>query len=248
MYMKHKNIRIADNVYLLPQLMPNNLTEYQNSGLPLRPALKIYFNTLLTNFIMVSSSSKDLNAVILAGGNSVRMGEDKSQFDYHGVSQEVHLANICNHLGLETCIGKGYDYPVNQIDKYEVIKDKVEDQGPIAGIIAALKHAPQQAWLVLACDMPFVSRKSIEDLILERDSTCFATAYLLKGSDRYEPLFCIYEPKILPYLEAELRNGKGKVIAALSNIAVKALVINDSTLITNVNTLDQAAKVRQALK
>ncbi|NDC01011.1 MAG: hypothetical protein EBZ83_06295, partial [Verrucomicrobia bacterium] len=46
-----------------------------------------------------------------------------------------------------------------------VIRDSDEAQGPLAGILGAFREAPLAAWLILACDLPFVSEALLANLV-----------------------------------------------------------------------------------
>jgi molybdopterin-guanine dinucleotide biosynthesis protein A len=53
----------------------------------------------------------------------------------------------------------------------EVLRDNAAFGGPLAGILTAFEHAPQAAWLVLACDLPFVSENVVAGLLAARGET-----------------------------------------------------------------------------
>jgi len=67
-------------------------------------------------------------------------------------------------------------------------------EGPIAGIRAALAAHPRSAWLVLACDLPYLSDAALDYLLRQRDVTAFATAYKSAHDGLPEPLCAIWEP------------------------------------------------------
>ncbi|MBV8853916.1 MAG: NTP transferase domain-containing protein, partial [Sinobacteraceae bacterium] len=52
---------------------------------------------------------------------------------------------------------------------YPCIVDELTEAGPIGGILAAQHAHPQVAWLVLACDLPFLDASTLQHLIAERD-------------------------------------------------------------------------------
>ncbi len=69
-----------------------------------------------------------------------------------------------------------------------MIVDSVAGEGPIVGIRSALAAHPEVAWLVLACDLPFLSDAVIEGLLRERDPSALATAYRSAHDGLPEPL------------------------------------------------------------
>lgn len=85
---------------------------------------------------------------------------------------------------------------------FSLLFDVATLQGPAAGITAAWMHAPGGAWLVLACDMPGLTRDSIERLVGARDPARGATAWRGEDDGRPEPLCAIWEPATLARLAA----------------------------------------------
>ena len=72
--------------------------------------------------------------------------------------------------------------------------DSVAGEGPIVGIRSALAANPNVAWLVLACDLPFLSDAALSQLLRERDPAAVATAYRSTHDGLPEPLCAIWEP------------------------------------------------------
>ncbi len=75
-----------------------------------------------------------------------------------------------------------------------MIVDSVTGEGPIVGIRSAFAAHPNVAWLVLACDLPFLSEAAIEGLLRRRDPGALATAYISAHDGLPEPLCAIWEP------------------------------------------------------
>jgi molybdopterin-guanine dinucleotide biosynthesis protein A len=123
------------------------------------------------------------------------MGSDKSQIAWHGKTQELHLAEMGKAQGLEVYISKAHDFRGDEIGGFPVIKDRYVDKGPLGAICSAFLQDKSAAWLVVACDMPYVDKKLLSMLINKRDTQKQASA--LMGSDgQPEPLLCIYESSL----------------------------------------------------
>ena len=86
--------------------------------------------------------------------------------------------------------------------QHPMIVDSVAGEGPIVGIRSALAALPDVAWLVLACDLPFLSDAALAQLLRERDPTRFATAYRSAHDGLPEPLCAIWEPAAAAALAA----------------------------------------------
>ena len=181
-----------------------------------------------------------LKALILAGGNSIRMGFDKSQIEYFkGRSIELYLAELCQKLNLEAFISKGNDFSEQMISNFPVIRDKLTGMGPFGAIISAFIRDPEAAWLVIACDLPFIKKSLLKDLITIRNFTKIATAVKAKSKDFPEPLIAIYEPHAKKRFFDFLTLGYNCPRKVLINSDIEILEIEDQSIIENVNTPDE---------
>lgn len=137
------------------------------------------------------STEAELYGLILSGGESSRMGQDKSLINYHGKPQTAYLFEMLSTFLPNTFVSVRQDKPVDFTDR--MITDHFDSRGPINGILSAMHQFPGKSWLVLACDLPLISVKTISQLIAERDSTRMATAFATKESGFPEPLVAIWE-------------------------------------------------------
>ena len=188
-----------------------------------------------------------LKALILAGGKSKRMGEDKSQIQYHDKPQEIFTADICAELGLETYISKSHSYNEDTIDGYPVLKDRLVEMGPFGAILSAMMSDPNAAWLVLACDLPYITTEHISKLIDNRNTSQQATAYKLTDQSFPEPLIAIYEPNIYQRMLRFLSLGYACPRKVLINSDVKHLDLTQERVAFNANTIEQKEQVIKSL-
>jgi molybdopterin-guanine dinucleotide biosynthesis protein A len=190
-----------------------------------------------------------LKALVLAGGKSQRMGKDKSQLVYRGGQpQELYIAELCRSLGLEPYISKGVDFEGETISGVPVIKDRMTDMGPFGAIISAFMHDPDAAWLVVACDLPFITAESLDFLIDQRYTSGLATAYKADHRPFPEPLITIYEPKAYPRFLSFLSLGYSCPRKVIINSDVRVLEVEDDSVTHNVNTPEQLEEVTGKLK
>ncbi|WP_343689910.1 NTP transferase domain-containing protein [Chitinophaga sp.] len=142
-----------------------------------------------------------LYGLILCGGRSLRMQQDKSQLDYHGLPQWQYLYQLLAPLTDQVYLSCRVD---QQLDTdLPVIVDSVEEAGPATGILSAFKAFPGRAWLVLACDLPLVSAQSLSLLVSKREVNKEATAFISSFKQSPEPLMTIWEIAGLKRLDAE---------------------------------------------
>ena len=139
-----------------------------------------------------------LHGLILTGGQSRRMGQDKALMR---LASKTLLE--CTHELLQECLKSIYvSIKKDQIgdpvrSKFKLIIDEYNQSGPMAGILSAHKTYPHSAWLVVACDMPSLDKQTLSQLIKERDSAFDATAFNSPKDSLPEPLCAIYEPHLL---------------------------------------------------
>lgn len=131
--------------------------------------------------------SPDIEAFVLAGGKSSRMGTDKGLVQLGGKPMISYVLEalgetklpvkiIANNPGYE-----GFGYPV--------CRDIVKEKGPMGGLLTALCNTEAEVVLLISCDMPFVNPEAIKLLLRAVDEEQI-TAALVK--DRINPLFAIY--------------------------------------------------------
>ena len=177
-----------------------------------------------------------INGLILSGGLSTRMGEDKRLINYHGISQEQYLFDLlktyCSEVYVSINRNQNTDLP-------HIFDLDLSIKSPIVGIISAFEKNPETAWLVVACDMPFVNREAIEYLIKHRNPDKFATAFENQEEHFPEPLLTIYEPKIFKKLNQAVSQGKKSPMKVLQRLEVELLEVFDNEMLVNINTLKQ---------
>ena len=193
---------------------------------------------------ILKSRLPKLKALILAGGKSKRMGLDKSSLHFHEKSQLAHLTALCNDLNLPTF----QSLQTNDDNKDNILIDRIKDVGPLAGIISAFMHDNKSAWLVIACDLPFLSKKILSKLIKARDPSKYATTLQSQDKSHPEPLVAIYEPKAFSQMLNMLSIGIHSPLQLLESVDVKKLIITDKNTLMNVNTPGDRDIVEKIIK
>jgi molybdopterin-guanine dinucleotide biosynthesis protein A len=174
------------------------------SACPILPADANFFTTeevdALGSFLLKEierrASDVPLYGLVLAGGKSTRMGRDKSALEYHGAPQVRHayeqLTSRCDQVFVssrEEQAGEAH------LEGLPLLFDAFLNAGPMAGILSAQRLHPNAAWLVLACDLPYVEAETLDYLLAQRNPLKLATAYTSAHDGFPEPLCAVYEPK-----------------------------------------------------
>ena len=142
-------------------------------------------------------------AVLLAGGESTRMGRDKAGVLIDGQPLwQRQLATLRAVHPHELFISGKADGPYADAG-VEILADSVPGLGPLAGVEAALRRASHPLVLVLAIDLPAMTADFLSGLVRES-----AAAGCVARDDRwFEPLAAVYPRACLPLAESCLRDA-----------------------------------------
>lgn len=179
-------------------------------------------------------------ALVLAGGRSTRMQRDKAALAYHGRTQLEWAVSFLKPHVQRVFVSVRPDQVNDPIRaRFDQIVDAQENLGPIAGIMAAQAKYPNVAWLVLACDLPFLDDGTLETLIAARQPQRLATAFRSSHDVLPEPLCAIYEPASRDPILAHVASGKNCPRKFLINSDVHLLDESNPHALDNVNTPDE---------
>lgn len=189
--------------------------------------------------------SAPLQGLVLAGGHSRRMAHDKAALEYAGQSQLARAMALLAPLVRKSFVSVRSDQLTDpQRAAYPRIADLQPDLGPISGIHAALHANPDCAWLVLACDLPFLDSATLQHLIAERAPEKMATAFLSDFDGKPEPVCAIYEPSARMAVDAWIAAGQRCPRALLGQSDVKLLQSRSPGTLANINTSEEYLQAR----
>ena len=188
--------------------------------------------------------SAPLYGLVLTGGRSKRMQRDKAVLEYAGRSQLARAVALLEPLVAHCFVSTRIDQRTDpQRATYPVIADLLPEIGPIGGIHAALHAHPDVAWLVLACDLPFLDTATLQQLIAARAPQRLATAFRSSHDGKPEPLCAIYEPASRAGVDAWIAADQRCPRHFLAQADVALLTLNNARALDNVNT---AAEYQEA--
>src|SRR5688572_23257067 len=191
-----------------------------------------------------------LYGLVLAGGRSTRMQRDKAAIEYHAGETQLDAAV---KLLAPRVVRSFVSVRADQRDEraragHAQIVDRGDVEGPIAGISAALAEHPQAAWLVLACDLPFLDGRTLDTLIAARNPSRVATAFKSAHDALPEPLCAIYEPRARELLAAHVAGGGNCPRKFLIRSPVWLLEQPNPRALDNVNTVAEYGAAMSALE
>ncbi|MFD1142093.1 NTP transferase domain-containing protein [Larkinella insperata] len=191
-----------------------------------------------------------LLGLVLVGGRSTRMGVDKSRINYHGKPQFEYLHDLlaayCEDVFLSVNAEQADQFANS---RFKLLVDQSPVAGPLAGILTAFqRQSAQHAWLVVVCDLPLLSERSIRKLTASRNPEKLATAFWDSDHQFPEPSICIWEPTAYPAMLRSIDAGKPYPRTILMQNDIDLVEMDDISELTNVNTPDQAASIRRNLQ
>jgi molybdopterin-guanine dinucleotide biosynthesis protein A len=194
----------------------------------------------------------EVTGIILAGGRSRRMGEDKR---YLVLGEQTLLERglgVLHSIFQEALVVIAQDSPPLGIDA-RVVRDLVPECGSLGGLYSGLMQATTPWVFVVACDMPFLNQAVIAQFTSRRAT---ADIVMAKLEARLHPMHALYGKQCLPVLEQMIRARQLKIQAMMSQSSLRVRYVTEADLLTidpfgrsfyNVNTLADLEAARSLL-
>ena len=187
--------------------------------------------------------------IILAGGKSARMGQDKALLPVDGQPLIEHVAAILRPLVNEIVVVA--DSPEKYTSSIgRIVADLLPGAGPVGGILTGLTALGEGSHIVVACDMPKLNARVLQFLLEKATSEWDAVVPEIGG--RPEPLCAVYRHTAAPKLRAFLDTGQRAAYQALDVLQTRR--IDEETMrhldpegqgFTNLNTPEDLERFRQ---
>ena len=158
-------------------------------------------------------------AVILAGGKSQRMGQDKSTLPFCGTNLLHYQAVKFSEAGFQVAVSQ------KETPGYLTFPDQYHGRGPMAGLHAAFSQTEAACLFLLAVDLPAADPSlawAMAAYLQPEDDICV----LRRQNGRVEPLFAFYRRSCLPAAERLLKAGNGKMRLLLEQVHTHFLDAN----------------------
>ncbi len=189
-------------------------------------------------------------AIVLAGGRSMRMGQDKALLRTNGLTLLETVVATLHPLAGEIVI------VADQAEKYllpncRVVGDLYPQTGPLGGVLTGLSELGAGAHLVVACDMPTLQPALLRLLIDSMGPEWDVVVPEVEG--RMEPLCAVYSDTVVSALQAFLDSGGRALHKALGTVRTRRipeaeLRLYDPTLLTftNLNKPDDLERLQRS--
>ena len=169
-----------------------------------------------------------VTGVLLAGGKSRRMGEDKR---YLVVGEQTLLDRglaVLRSIFQEVLIVIAQDSPPLDIDA-RVVRDLVADCGSLGGVYTGLTQATTPCIFAVACDMPFLDQAVITQFTSRRAT---ADIVMAKLAARLHPMHALYSKRCLPVMEQMIMGRQLKIQELVSHASLRVRYITEADLLT----------------
>ena len=185
----------------------------------------------------------DCTAVILAGGQSKRMGQDKASLVFEGQTllarAEQSLTPLFEHV-VVSMRHKRDDTLLPQV------LDDSEHRAPMMGIVASFE-AVDTGWLfVVGVDMPFISADLVKYMAKHREGYDAVALYV---GGMAQPLCCFYHRQTLPAMQQHIQQGKRSLKCLLETLNTYLILEHQARLydaeLRSLVSLNTTADVQQ---
>ena len=184
-------------------------------------------------------ADRPVYGLVLAGGKSRRMGQDKALLDHNGQSQLAYVAGVLDACVERVFVSTRADQAAEEERaQYEQIVDRYDEIGPVAGILSALEEKPDVDWLVVACDLPNISEQTIRYLLEHREGGQAFTAFTSSHDGLPEPLCAIYRAGCENIVHRFVDEGMNCPRKILIRSETRLLDQPNPEALNNVNTPD----------
>ncbi|WOO42895.1 molybdenum cofactor guanylyltransferase [Rubellicoccus peritrichatus] len=189
-----------------------------------------------------------LYGLLVAGGRSRRMGQDKAALP--APNGQPLWRRTCNLLAAS--IEKTFlsVRPEQTLPGYNesdgvLIEDTIDNAGPLGGILSAFAKHSDAAWLVVACDLPLLDKETLDYLIQNRNTEGYGTTYKSAFDSLPEPLCAIYEPSAASVLKERLNAQKycPRRFLVDETEQVRLLTLPNQHALENANTPEDLKRI-----
>jgi molybdopterin-guanine dinucleotide biosynthesis protein A len=187
---------------------------------------------------------KEITAIILAGGKSSRMKQDKGLVYFNGKMLVEHVIDALKKI-TDIIIIITYNTEYKKLG-YSCFVDELKNKGPLGGIYTGLLNSATQKNLLVGCDMPFLSEALLSSLI----NTCSDEDVLLTEHEGMaEPLCSVYDKNCMAHIRRLLEKNQLKITDAMAGLKTRVISFdNEDWFIgnefANINTIEELNKYK----
>lgn len=173
------------------------------------------------------------SALVLAGGRSLRMGQDKNFLQVKGRPMIGHVVDQLDPWFDEVLIGADDSVKFAFLNR-RVVPDREKGKGPLMGLLSCLVASRHDVNFVTACDIPQHDPHFLNRLVAMAEGYDIVMPQTPQGDP--EPLLAIYRRSVAPVIEQVLRSGGRRFTDLLGKVRVRTVPIEGAGGYRNLNT------------
>ena len=180
--------------------------------------------------------------VVLTGGTSSRMGTDKALLEVGGRPLALTAASALRTAGAAEVLAIGGDTDALRGLGLDARADDHPGEGPLGGILTALRLAAHDPLVVLACDMPGITGTTVSALVAALAADPDAALAAATEGGRVQALTAAYRASVRPTLAEAFASGERAVRRAIAPLRV---VLVDGLLAASLADVDRPEDLRR---
>jgi len=199
----------------------------------------------------MSINNNKLSGIILSGGKSIRMGENKAFIEIEGIPIIKRIQNLFERLFHEILIITNQKELFSDMN-VKIYSDLIPNQGVLGGLYTGIFFSSFKYSFCVACDMPFLNKHVIQYLIKNIQEN---DVIVPKTKDGLQPLHAIYSKNCLEPIKKIIDMGEYKVINLYPMVKTKIIEENEFSNLDptrksfiNINTPEELLIIKKMKK
>jgi molybdenum cofactor guanylyltransferase len=210
--------------------------------------MKVKFETYK---VMLDLKEPEINKIqgllglVVCGGQSSRMGMDKSMLVYYEKPQRYHVYEMLLPFCEKVFLSVNKTQLPNVTSGFSNFSDlsEYENIGPMAALLTAFTHYPNKNFLIVGCDYPFISKNELNIFIKNISKKSVATAFY-NADEKYEPLLAYYSSACGPLLRRSFEEKQYSLQYFLKSQNADKYTPEDARIVTSADTDAQALQAK----
>ncbi len=192
------------------------------------------------------NDKKNITGIILSGGKSSRMGEDKGLLNLNGKPFMSHVIEALVPFVDDIIIVS--DHKRHDVFGVKRITDKLKNAGPLSGLYSGLAYSTTSLNIILSCDIPRIDASILSLMVNAKTEENDVVIVASKG--KVMPLIGIYEKRCEKTIVKLLNNGERRLQTALKALNVKTILLAEhlADYTVNINTKEELNQLKNEIE
>ena len=194
-------------------------------------------------------ATKNICGLAVCGGQSSRMGCDKSLISYHAKPQRYHVYDMLRKTCTETFISCSATQLEEIKFPYKTMVDlpAFSSIGPMAALLTGFTHFPQHDLLIVGCDYPFLTAGTLIDFANSINKRRIAAAFCHRQEPTYEPLLAWFSHRAAPALRKLFEKNEHSLQYFLQTANAERYYPEDAEVMQSIDTPEASTAAKDRL-